>query len=569
CPVQGWGGVARGSISAGDPVGSGPGWEEGLPPAAPVLFPALRWCQGRRLRGVSPADGISVPPAPRCGSDAAGTPQGPPGAGPLHSAAWWGAGCPGDPSTPGEHASLTGEPSRGPLAPELPWGAGAQAWSRVRGAAWDPGSTSGGAVSERRAVARHACPPHLPGSAPRAVGVPAWGGGGDVPLPTPPHPLPNLRGTTLGALPQHRRPPHDPTPCPLVTDTAARCQSGVSPSPPRLAGGGFPETLLPHLPWAAPSLSRVGAHTPPRLPWHRAALDLRADRGRPTARPPLPPDIRGSPEAAALSRRSAAMARGPKKHLKRVAAPKHWMLDKLTGVFAPRPSTGPHKLRECLPLIIFLRNRLKYALTGDEVKKICMQRFIKIDGKVRTDITYPAGFMDVISIEKTGEHFRLVYDTKGRFAVHRITAEEAKYKLCKVRKIFVGTKGIPHLVTHDARTIRYPDPLIKVNDTVQIDLETGKITDFIKFDTGNLCMVTGGANLGRIGVITNRERHPGSFDVVHVKDANGNSFATRLSNIFVIGKGNKPWISLPRGKGIRLTIAEERDKRLAAKQSSG
>lgn len=63
-----------------------------------------------------------------------------------------------------------------------------------------------------------------------------------------------------------------------------------------------------------------------------------------------------------------------------------------------------------------------------------------------------------------------------------------QYKLCKVRKIFVGTKGIPHLVTHDARTIRYPDPLIKVNDTVQIDLETGKITDFIKFDTGRSCI---------------------------------------------------------------------------------
>ena len=42
------------------------------------------------------------------------------------------------------------------------------------------------------------------------------------------------------------------------------------------------------------------------------------------------------------------------------------------------------------------------------------------------------------------------------------------------------------------------------------------MTDFIKFDTDNLCMVTGGANLGRIDVITNQERHPGSFDVVHV-----------------------------------------------------
>ncbi|KAM7113944.1 small ribosomal subunit protein eS4-like [Molossus nigricans] len=191
------------------------------------------------------------------------------------------------------------------------------------------------------------------------------------------------------------------------------------------------------------------------------------------------------------------------------------MLDKLPGVLAPRPSTCPHKLTECLPPINFLRNSLKYALTGDEVKKICMQRFIKIDGKVRTDVTYSAWFMDVISIDKTRENFRLIYDTKGHFALHCITPKEAKYKLCKVRTIFVGTKGIPHLVTHDACTILYPDPLIKVNDTIQIDLETGKNTNFIRFDTGNLCMVTGGANLGRIGVITNREKHPGSFDVVH------------------------------------------------------
>ncbi|XP_043778827.1 40S ribosomal protein S4, X isoform-like [Cervus elaphus] len=267
---------------------------------------------------------------------------------------------------------------------------------------------------------------------------------------------------------------------------------------------------------------------------------------------------------------------GKKAGLQNMEAPKHWMLDKLTGVFAPCPSTASHKLRECLPLIIFLKSRFKYALTGDEMKKICMQHFIKIKGKVHTNTTYPTAFMNVISVDKTGENFHLIYDTKDRFAVHcierqpfSIIPEEAKYKLCKVRKIFVGIKGIPHLVTHDARTIHYPNPLIKVNDTIQIDLGTGKITDFIKFDTGNLCMMMGGANLGRICVITNRERHPGSFDVVHVKDANGNNFATWLSNIFIIGKGNIRWISLPRGKGIRLSIADERDKRLAAKQSSG
>ena len=95
------------------------------------------------------------------------------------------------------------------------------------------------------------------------------------------------------------------------------------------------------------------------------------------------------------------MARGPKNHLKRVAAPKHWMLDKLTGVFAPRPSTGPHKLRECLPLIIFLRNRLKYALTGDEVKKICMQRFIKIDGKIQPGPPLHQGSFQCAPVDST------------------------------------------------------------------------------------------------------------------------------------------------------------------------
>jgi len=165
--------------------------------------------------------------------------------------------------------------------------------------------------------------------------------------------------------------------------------------------------------------------------------------------------------------------------------------------------------------------------------------------------------------KKNGENFRLIYDTKGRFTVHRITAEEAKYKLAKVKKAQLGPKGIPFIVTHDGRTIRYPDPLIKVNDTVRLDFEENKITQFIRFEVGNVAMITGGRNMGRVGVITHRERHIGGFDIVHVKDALERQFATRLTNVFVIGEGNKPWISLPKGKGVKLTIAEERDRRRA------
>jgi small subunit ribosomal protein S4e len=137
-----------------------------------------------------------------------------------------------------------------------------------------------------------------------------------------------------------------------------------------------------------------------------------------------------------------------------------------------------------------------------------------------------------------------------------------------VKRVQIGPKKIPFLVTHDGRTIRYPDPMIKVNDSIQVDIASGKITDHIRFESGNLVMITGGRNLGRVGTVVNREKHPGSFEIVHVKDANGHMFATRLTNVFIIGKGAKAYISLPKGKGIKLSVAEERDKRLAQKATT-
>lgn len=253
--------------------------------------------------------------------------------------------------------------------------------------------------------------------------------------------------------------------------------------------------------------------------------------------------------------------RGPRKHLRRLAAPKHWMLDKLSGVWAPKPSPGPHRQSECLPLLILCRNRLRYALTKREVVNILKQRLVKVDNKVRTDFAFPSGFMDVISVEKTSEYFRLLWTVKGKYAIHRITPEEASYKLGRVRHLKTGARGVPYIVTHDGRTIRFPDPDVRVNDTVKINLETGKIEDFVKFDNGNLCMVTGGHNIGRVGVISSREKHPGSFEIVHIKDAAGHTFNTRIENVFVIGKGTKSWISLPRGKGIKLNIIEEAQKK--------
>jgi small subunit ribosomal protein S4e len=182
----------------------------------------------------------------------------------------------------------------------------------------------------------------------------------------------------------------------------------------------------------------------------------------------------------------------------------------------------------------------------------------KVDGKIRRDGKFPLGIMDVLTLEKTKESYRILYDVKGRFVLKNLKEEESKFKLCKIKRKELGPNKIPYIVTHDGRTIRYANPEIQVNDTIKLNLEDYKIVDHAKLELSYLAYITAGNNVGRVGTITARDRHYGGFDIVHLKDANGKSFATRIGNVFVIGKNKKPWISLPKEKGLYLSALEKK-----------
>ena len=76
--------------------------------------------------------------------------------------------------------------------------------------------------------------------------------------------------------------------------------------------------------------------------------------------------------------------------------------------------------------------------------------------------------MDVVTIEKTNEFFRILLDVKGRFIPHRIDAKEASFKLCRVTKKYIGKNKIPFVTTHDGRTFRFPHPDISKNDVLKV-----------------------------------------------------------------------------------------------------
>ena len=224
-----------------------------------------------------------------------------------------------------------------------------------------------------------------------------------------------------------------------------------------------------------------------------------------------------------------------------------------------KPSQGPHKLRDCIPLNLILRTKLRLALNGKEAKMIVKAREgnISIDGKVRTDHKYPVGIMDIVTINKTGMNYRVTYDVKGRWRLVKISKEDAKYKLCKVTKRCMGPKKIPFITTSDGRTLRYPNPHIKEFDTIKLNLENNEIVDYYKYKIGAHVLIDGGNNIGRAGVIEKIEKHPGSYEIVYIKDNSGKEFSTRLTNIFIVGD-QRPEISVEKYNTL-LSIIDERN----------
>lgn len=123
----------------------------------------------------------------------------------------------------------------------------------------------------------------------------------------------------------------------------------------------------------------------------------------------------------------------------------------------------------------------------------------------------------------------------------------------KVHIKATGPNQIPYIVTHDGKTIRFPHPEINEGDTIKYDIEKNQILGWIKNEPGNLCYVVGGNNIGRTGQLVHVERHLGSFDIAHIKDANGKTFATRKNNVFIIGT-KKAELTLPEGDGLYMNI---------------
>lgn len=224
-------------------------------------------------------------------------------------------------------------------------------------------------------------------------------------------------------------------------------------------------------------------------------------------------------------------------HVKRLAAPKTWQIQKKHHKFVTKAAPGPHALENAMPLGTLLKEVMGFANTSKEAKKIVGANEVKIDGRARKDLSFPVGIFDTIEFGSIKECFRVLFNTKGRIEIVRIKKEESLMKPCKiVGKHMVNGKF--QLNLYDGKNIMVESGAYKVGDTVILSLPELKISKHLKLGKNAAIFLTGGKHIGETGNVEDIIKGKVTY-----KNSRGDLIETSKDYAFVIGDA-KPLITI-------------------------
>lgn len=238
-------------------------------------------------------------------------------------------------------------------------------------------------------------------------------------------------------------------------------------------------------------------------------------------------------------------------HLKRLAAPPSLDIKVKEYVFTVAPRPGPHPKKECIPLLLILREYLGYAERAEEAKKIIKAGKILVDGRIIRDYKFPVGLMDVLSIPETDENYRVLPVYGKGLRLVEIPREESGIKLGKIiRKMHVAGARL-QITIHDGRNVLFKevtDEIRRINtrDTLKISVPSQTILDHIRLEEDRYALIIRGPKQGLHGKIIEIRRdvpYP-SKPTVKLSQTKIGEVSTVLDYVMVVGREN-PEIILP------------------------
>lgn len=224
------------------------------------------------------------------------------------------------------------------------------------------------------------------------------------------------------------------------------------------------------------------------------------------------------------------------KHLKRLASPRSWVIPRKTNVYTTRPRPGPHPLERALPLATVLRDYLGLTATGREARRAIAAGEVLVDGRVVKEPKFAVGFMDVVTVPKTKQSWRVTIDEKARLRLVPVDASQAGWKLAQIQDKTTVKGGQTQLNLHDGRNILVKKDDYRTGDVLRIEVPSQKITGHFPLGEGKEVLVVDGRHAGEIAPVARieatRSHKP---NLVHLGGKEG-SFTTIKPYAFPIGE---------------------------------
>ena len=234
------------------------------------------------------------------------------------------------------------------------------------------------------------------------------------------------------------------------------------------------------------------------------------------------------------------------KSMKRLTAPRSWPVPRKTDQWITKPSSGPHSIGNSMPIVNVVRDMLQVCDTAGEGKRIIGNKDVLVDRRPVKGPKLPVGLMDVVSIPKLDQNYRMLLDRKGKFRLVRIGEGEENWKLCRIENKTTVRGGMTQLNLHDGRNIIVKKNEYRTGDVLKVEVPSQKILEVFPLSKGNTAMIISGAHAGEISVIEEYDitRTP-TPNIIRFRDGT----STVKDNVFVVGT-SAPVIELPEASAI-------------------
>jgi small subunit ribosomal protein S4e len=229
--------------------------------------------------------------------------------------------------------------------------------------------------------------------------------------------------------------------------------------------------------------------------------------------------------------------------LKRLSAPRQWDIPRKAHRFAIKPSPGPYSIENSYSLGVALRDLLDLVMNRREAEKVLYNSEILVDGVSRHDEAFPVGLFNVIEVPKEGLAFRLIPSPDG-LAARKVSKDQAKLKLCRIRSKSKITGGHIQYGFHDGRSIRDDTLSLSPGDSVLLKVPEQSVVSSIKMTKGSLGMIVSGERAGEMGKITEVKKGTASRERMVAISLPGGDTEVPARMIFPVGAADTPAIEV-------------------------